>query len=103
MRPCQTWQRAPEVGREESREITTPPPRRQRIGPKVPTYAWIRSVMSGGSQESGQRLGGEERTDVAPGVRRRTVARTQFIIEGVEGPERWGISTVVSVMGVHLA
>ena len=44
-----------------------------------------------------------ERTDVAPGVRRRTVARTQFIIEGVEGPERWGISTVVSVMGVHLA
>ena len=32
--------------------------------------------------------------------RRRTVAPTQFIIEGVEGPEWWGISTVVSVMGV---
>src|SRR5450755_4161401 len=32
--------------------------------------------------------------------RRRMVAPTQFIIEGVEGPEWWGISTVVSVMGV---
>src|SRR5664279_3088316 len=36
----------------------------------------------------------------APQGRRRTVAPTQFIIEGVEGPEWWGISTVVSVWGV---
>ena len=99
MRPCQTWQRAPEVGREESREITTPPPRRQRIGPKVPTYAWIRSVMSGGSQESGQRLGGEERTDVAPGVRRRTVARTQFIIEGSKVPNGGGFRLLCPLWG----
>ena len=103
MRPCQTWQRAPEVGREESRETTTPPPRRGRIGPKVLRMHGFAAACPEDHRSQVNVSVEWERTDVAPGVRRRTVARTQFIIEGVEGPEWWGISTVVSVMGVHLA